>query len=86
MSHPLLDSSAIEQAPGVYLNEIGKVFSVFDAQVQDSGNISYGVQVGTQPFFVKTAGEPNDPRPFLHHDQRVDLSAKRGPSSAQLLA
>ncbi len=73
MSHPLLDRRAIEQAPGEYLSEIGKVYSVFDAQVQDSGNVSYGVQVGLQRFFVKTAGDPHDPRPFLPHEQRVAL-------------
>ena len=73
MSHPLLDRRVIEQAPGEYLSEIGKVYSVFDAQVQDSGNISYGVQVGLQRFFVKTAGDPNDPRPFLPHEERVAL-------------
>ncbi len=73
MHHPLLDRRAIEQTPGEYLSEIGKVYSVFDAQVQDSGNVSYGVQVGQQRFFVKTAGDPNDPRPFLPHGERVAL-------------
>ena len=73
MSHPLLDRRMIEQAPGEYLREIGKVFSLFDAQVQDSGNITYGVQVGKQRFFVKTAGDPHDPRPFLPHEERVAL-------------
>jgi len=73
MSHPLLDRRAIEQPPGEYLSENGKVYAVFDAQVQDSGNISYGVQVGQQRFFVKTSGDPHDTRPFLPHDQRVDL-------------
>ena len=48
MSHPLLNTEVIEQTPGVYLNETGDVFALFDAQVQDSGNISYGVQVGEQ--------------------------------------
>ena len=73
MSHPLLDTEVIEQTPCVYLNETGDVFALFDAQVQDSGNISYGVKVGRQRFFVKTAGDPHDPRPFLHHAERVAL-------------
>ncbi|MDE0633830.1 MAG: hypothetical protein OXH73_20145 [Caldilineaceae bacterium] len=73
MSHPLLEMTEIKQAAGEYLREIGKVFSVFDAQTQDSGNISYGVQVGQQRFFVKTAGDPHDPRPFLPHEERVAL-------------
>ncbi|MDE0143335.1 MAG: serine/threonine-protein kinase [Caldilineaceae bacterium] len=73
MSHPLLELREIKQAPAEYLSEIGRIFSVFDAQVQDSGNISYGVQVGQQRFFVKTAGDPRDPRPFLPHEERVAL-------------
>ncbi|MCY3710218.1 MAG: hypothetical protein OXG26_15100 [Caldilineaceae bacterium] len=73
MSHPLLEMTEIKQAAGEYLREIGKVFSVFDAQTQDSGNISYGVQIGQQRFFVKTAGDPHDPRPFLPHEERVTL-------------
>ncbi|MDE0198471.1 MAG: hypothetical protein OXK78_09770 [Caldilineaceae bacterium] len=73
MSHPLLNTEVIEQTPGVYLNKTGDVFALFDAQVQDSGNISYGIQVGQQRFFVKTAGDPHDPRPFLPHEERVAL-------------
>ncbi len=73
MNHPLLDSKIIEQAPITYMNEIGQVFSVSDEHMQDSGNISYGVQVDQQRFFVKTAGNPDDPRPFLSHEQRVAL-------------
>ena len=55
MSHPLLDIEFTEQAPQTYLSGIGKVFSVFDEHAQDSGNISYGVQVDQQGFFVKSA-------------------------------
>ena len=73
MSHPLLDIESIGQAPQAYLSEIGKVFSVFDEHAQDSGNISYGVQVDQQRFFVKSAGDPDDPRPFLSHEKRVAL-------------
>ena len=73
MSNPLLDRKVIEQAPKTFLNETGNVFAVFDEHLQDSGNISYGVQVGLQRFFVKTAGDPNDPRPFLPHEERVAL-------------
>ena len=73
MSHPLLELREIKHAPAEYLSEIGRIFSVFDAQVQDSGNISYGVQVGQQRFFVKSAGDPHDPRPFLPHEERVAL-------------
>ena len=73
MSHPLLDVEFTDQAPQTYLSEIGKLFSVFDEHAQDSGNISYGVQVDQQRFFVKSGGDPDDPRPFLSHEERIAL-------------
>lgn len=71
--HPLLDVENIEQTPDVYLNAVGSVFAVFDERTQDSGNISYGVQTAQGHYFVKTAGTPNDPNPFLDHSARVSL-------------
>ena len=73
MSHPLLDIEFTELAPQAFLSGVGKLFSVFDERVQDSGNVSYGVQVDQQRFFVKSAGDPDDPRPFLPHGERVAL-------------
>jgi serine/threonine-protein kinase len=73
MNHPLLDVERIEQAPDAYLHTIGSVFAVFDEHTQDSGNISYGVQVGGERYFIKTAGRPEDPLPFLRHPERVSL-------------
>ena len=64
MSHPLLDRKVIEQAPKIFLNATGNVFALFDEHLQDSGNVSYGVQVGLQRFFVKTAGILTIPAPF----------------------
>ena len=52
---------------------LGQIFAVFDATTQDSGNVSYGVKVGGERFFVKTAGSPDDGRPVLAHRDRVDL-------------
>ena len=49
------------------------VFAVFDAATQDSGNVSYGVRIGEERLFIKTAGRPDDRRPFLPHDARVAL-------------
>ncbi len=69
----MLDIEFTEQAPQTYLSEIGKLFSVFDEHAQDSGNISYGVQVDQERFFVKSAGDPDDLRPFLSHEKRVAL-------------
>jgi serine/threonine-protein kinase len=59
--------------PRDYLNVIGDVYAEFGANTQDSGNISYGVLVGAERYFVKTAGIPDDPRPFLDHEARVAL-------------
>ena len=71
--HPLLDVERIEQGPDVYLNTVGSVFAVFDERAQDSGNISYGVQTTEGRYFVKTAGHPDDPNPFLSHSERTLL-------------
>ena len=71
--HPLLDVERIEQAPDVYLNSIGSVFAVFDERTQDSGNISYGVETAQGRYFVKTAGHPGNPTPFMSHSGRVSL-------------
>jgi serine/threonine protein kinase, bacterial len=59
--------------PDAYLGGIGAVFATFDARTQDSGNVSYGVEAAGRRWFVKTAGDPADARPFLTHDQRVAL-------------
>lgn len=71
--HPLVDVERIEQTPDAYLNAIGSVFAVFDERSQDSGNLSYGVQTAQGRYFVKTAGHPDDPNPFLNHSERVSL-------------
>lgn len=71
MNHPLLDIQTIKQAPESYVNEIEQIFSVFNEHTQDSGNISYGVQVDQQRFFIKTAGDPSHSRISRSHEQRV---------------
>ena len=73
MSHPLLERRAIEQPPGEYLRSVGTIFAEFGDQTQDSGNISYGVQVERERYFVKTAGIIDDPHPFLDQSARVAL-------------
>ena len=60
-------------APAVYLSQAGAVFATFDARTQDSGNVSFGVESNGRRWFVKTAGDPADPRPFLPHEARVAL-------------
>jgi serine/threonine protein kinase len=73
MTHLLLDCDTIDQTPDQYLRSIGVVFAEFGHPTQDSGNRSYGVQIGADRYFVKTAGDPEDPRPVLPHAARVAL-------------
>lgn len=69
--NPLLKPKNIDQPPAVYLQSIGDIFALFNTQ--DSGNVSYGVAVNGVRYFVKTAGDPTDTRPYLSHAQRVAL-------------
>ncbi len=73
MSQLLLECRVIDQPPGKYFRSVGVVFAEFGDQTQDSGNISYGIQVERERYFVKTAGTVNDPRPSLDHPARVAL-------------
>jgi serine/threonine protein kinase, bacterial len=73
MDHPLLDVEQIDQPADAYLHAIGGVFAVFDERTQDSGNVSYGVRIGGERYFVKTAGDPEDPQPSLRYPERVSL-------------
>lgn len=66
-----LGRGEIEGEPDAFLAATGTVFARFDRQ--DSGNVSYGVEVAGRRHFVKTAGRPDDPRPFLGHADRVAL-------------
>jgi len=70
-AHPLRDIERINGPPGPYLQAIGTIFATFGAATQDSGNVSYGVQVGDEHFFVKTT----DPgaEAFCDHAARVAL-------------
>jgi len=71
MPHPLLNITKIDTLPEAYLARIGDIFTTFSQQ--DSGNVAYGVNVGGERFFVKTAGAPDNPLPYLNHPQRVEL-------------
>jgi len=61
----------IDSHPSDYLDQLGTIFTRFDTQ--DSGNVSYGVQTADARYFVKTAGDPDDPRPYLDFGGRVSL-------------
>src|SRR5215510_15871482 len=73
MSHPLLNQREIDIDPGDYLRSAGTVFVEFSFATQDSGNISYGVEIDGRRYFVKTAGDRLDTRSFLSHSSRVEL-------------
>jgi serine/threonine-protein kinase len=62
---------AIDVLPATYLDQLGTIFTRFTTQ--DSGNVSYGVQIDGARYFVKTAGDPADTRPYLDFDGRVAL-------------
>jgi serine/threonine protein kinase, bacterial len=62
---------AIDQTPAAYLKRVGNVFALFDTQ--DSGNVSYGVEIDGERYFVKSAGDPENAQPYLAHEQRVAL-------------
>ena len=63
----------IESDPVTFLSEHGEIFVVFDERTQDSGNVSYGVEVDGRRYFVKTAGRPDDDMSYLDHSGRVGL-------------
>jgi serine/threonine-protein kinase len=69
----LLTAQSTDLVPQAFVERHAEVFAVFGAATQDSGNVSFGARVGADRFFVKTAGLPNDSRPFLRHDDRVAL-------------
>ena len=73
MDHPLLDVDSIDLEPGRYLQNVGDVFALFDEEIQDSGNISYGVRAAGERYFVKTAGHPDNPDSYLNHAERVSM-------------
>ena len=73
MRHPLTDCPATHLPPLEFLRSVGTVFAEFGTNTQDSGNVSYGVRVGADRLFVKTAGIPGDPRPVLDHPARAGL-------------
>jgi serine/threonine-protein kinase len=69
--HPLLDIDRIDDMPESYLLSTGGMFALFDERTQDSGNVSYGVELDGKRYFIKTAGSPEDTAANLSHQQRV---------------
>ncbi len=94
----LLRVTSIAGAPGDFVRRHGTVIAEFGPGSQDSGNVSWLVDVGVRRLFVKTAGDdaparPGTPVPFLDHEGRVRLlrnaielaASCRHPALARLL-
>lgn len=71
LQRALLDVQEISGSPADYLASVGQIFARFGPATQDSGNLSYGVQLDGQRFFVKTT----DPAAsaYLDFPERVAL-------------
>jgi serine/threonine-protein kinase len=65
--------ATIDDRPDRYLHQLGDVFARFGATTQGSGNVSYGVEITGQRYFVKTAGDPADPEPFSKFERREQV-------------
>ena len=61
------------QSPADFLPAHANIFATFDHHTQDSGNISYGAEIGHDRYFVKTAGLVDNDKPFDHTTSRVDV-------------
>lgn len=72
----------IDEQPADYLKSAGEIFAVFDTQ--DSGNISYGVSIDGHRYFVKTAGDPDDTKPFSPAVARQEAVRRAGRLAAEV--
>ncbi len=74
----LLTVATIDEEPDVYVRRQGAVAAEFGHLTQDSGNVSWLVDVGDRRLFVKTAGRDAPPPsgaavPYFDHAGRVAL-------------
>ena len=78
MSEGPLAVSAIDEEPDAYVRRHGTVLAEFGHLTQDSGNVSWLVEVAGRRLFVKTAGRdapppPGGTVPYFDHAGRVAL-------------
>lgn len=52
MHNPLTEACKIRATPKAYLKAVGEIFAVFGPETQDSGNVSYGVEIADGRNFV----------------------------------
>ena len=53
MAHVLLDCDTIDGDAEQYLRSAGDVFAEFGHLTQDSGNVSYGLQIDEERYFMR---------------------------------
>jgi len=68
-----LSVDRIESDPIVWLQQYGKVFARFDDGARDSGNITLGIEIDGNRFFVKTTAERIPEPSAVDHQTRVEL-------------
>ena len=71
-SAPFPQLERIDLSPRTFLARRGNIFATFDHRTQDSGNVSFGVEIGAERYFVKTAGLVDDDNPYPDHADRVE--------------
>lgn len=67
----LLNVHHTELTADEFVHKAGHIFAVFDERTQDSGNVSYGVRIHDERFFVKTPGRRDGPTGSRSFDARV---------------
>ena len=70
---PLLTTRETPLPAVEFLGACGELFARFDLETQDSGNISYGVDVEGRRFFVKTPGDLGFYTSWADHRGRAGL-------------
>ncbi|MEO7718743.1 MAG: hypothetical protein ABIY70_21305 [Capsulimonas sp.] len=73
MTLQFTELTAIDETPEGFLERVGHVFARFDERTQDSGNISFGVEIDGVRYFVKTAGLLDNRDCSIAHGQRTAL-------------
>lgn len=71
MADPLRSLREISESPVQFLAGVGETFAVFGPATQDSGNLSYGIRIGDERYFVKTTDPDADV--YLDFSDRVAL-------------
>lgn len=71
MPNPLTTIDAIDGDLAEYLSSVGSIFATFD-RLEQSGNVSYGIEIDGAHYFVKSAGKP-DSQSCFSLDERIAL-------------